>query len=182
MNDIFNEIMVKKEITVKRRMLDVLIVLTGLNLAFLSLRYLDIFAVVPVVAVIYFVPFLVKMRTVEFEYVLTNDQLDIDQITAKSRRKHLFTLDVRQIELLAPMIEDFKDEFYKGEFKKTIDCGTHPRAPGRWFIVFHDDREGRVRLIFEPNGKMVKNIALFSPRKVVGLAYLEEAQKAGDML
>lgn len=182
MADIFNEIMVRKRITPMRWAFDILLVFTGVNLGILSMIYLGILAAVAVPLLIFIVPWLVKTRYVEFEYVLTNDQLDIDRIVGKSRRKQLYSIDVRGIEILAPMIVDYKDDFNKGEFKKSVDCSTDREMPGRWFLIFNDDREGRTRLVFEPNAKMVRNIAALAPRKVKGMDYLEQALADGDML
>ena len=182
MNDIFNEIMIKKDITPGRWFFDILLVFTSVNIVILSLIYLAVFAVIPILAVIIFVPMILRGRTVEYEYVLTNDQLDFDKITGKRRRKQLYSLDVRNIELMAPMTVDFKDDFYAVKANKTVDLASNARAPGRWFVVFNDHKDGKVTVVFEPTVKMVRNIHLFAPRKIRGMEYLEEALESGDML
>ncbi len=182
MNDIFNEIMIKKDITPMRWFFDILLVFTSVNVVILSLIYLAFFAVIPILLVIIFVPMILRGRYVEFEYVLTNDQLDFDKIVGKRKRKQLYSLDVRTIELMAPMTVDFKDDFYAAKSNKTVDMASNARAPGRWFIVFNDHKDGKVTVVFEPTVKMVRNIHLFAPRKIKGMEYLDEALESGDML
>lgn len=182
MNDIFNEVMIKKDITLGRWLFDILLIFTSVNVVILSLMYLAFFAFIPILVVLILVPFLVRGRHVEYEYVLTNDQLDFDKITGKRRRKQLYSVDVRNIELMAPMTVDFKEDFFAAGSNKNVDLASNPRAPGRWFVVFNDHKDGRVTVVFEPTVNMVKNMYIFAPRKIKGMEYLEEALESGDML
>ncbi|MBR5869089.1 MAG: hypothetical protein IKZ21_06545 [Clostridia bacterium] len=181
-NDIFNEIMVRKDITLGRWLFDILLIFTSVFFTGLSLIYLGFFSVIPVLAIVILVPRLVAGRYVEFEYVLTNDQLDFDRIKGRKWRKQLYTLNVKNIEVMAPMTVDFKDTFFKVKYNKTVDMASNSRAPGRWFVVFNDHKDGKVCIIFEPTVKMVRNIHRFAPRKVEGMEYLEEALANGEML
>jgi len=181
-NDILNEILIKKDISPRRWVFDILVLFTSLNAVIASLIYLEVLAVIPVVLLLIVVPWIIGGRWVEYEYVLTNDQLDFDKITAKRRRKNLFSLDVKSMEFMAPMTEDFKQKFFDAKSNKTVDLASNPRAPGRWYIVFNAPREGKVTVVFEPTVKMVRNIYRFAPRKVLGLDYLDEALEKGDML
>ena len=182
MNDIYNEIMIKRDITASRWIFDILLVFTSINVVILSLMYLAFFAFIPILIVIILVPYLLRGRNVEYEYVLTNDQLDFDKIIGRRRRKQLYSLDVRNIELLAPMTVAYKEDFFAAKSNKTVDLASNARAPGRWFVVFNDHKDGKVTVVFEPTVNMVKNISIFIPRRIKGMEYLEEALESGDML
>jgi len=181
-NDILNEILIKKDISPLRWFFDILVIFTSLIIIIASLLFLEVMAVIPVVLLLIVVPWIIGGRWVEYEYVLTNDQLDFDKITAKRRRKNLFSLDVKTMEFMAPMTVDYKQQFFDAKANKTVDLASNPRAPGRWFIVFNSPRLGKVTVVFEPTVKMVRNIYRFAPRKVLGMDYLDEALENGDML
>ena len=174
--------MVKKDITMLRRVYDVLLVFTAINGIILSLIYLEVFAVIPIIALLILIPYLIRRRYVEFEYILTNDQLDFDKIYGKRYRKHLYTVNVREIELMAPMIIDFKDEFFNVRPQRNIDLSTNSHAPGRWFIAFSNHKDGKVCVVFEPTVKMAKNIYSFNSKKVLGMDYVDRALENGEML
>ncbi len=102
----------------------------------------------------------------EFEYIVTNGELDIDRIAAKRTRARLFSTSPKEIEVLAPLDEKYKDKYENGEFAKTIDASSSKTSPDRWFLIANTKKHGRVRVIFEPTEKMVENMRHFIPDKV----------------
>ena len=80
--------------------MDFLISIGGcLAAAFLSLIFLMFnsvlmgFGLFLIVASWYGAFMLSRSRYIEYEYALTNNEIDIDRISAKSRRKHVFNLN-----------------------------------------------------------------------------------------
>lgn len=54
-------------------------------------------------AVVMFVAYYITIQfSIEYEYVLTNDEIDIDRITNKSKRQRMANFKVRDIEDIAP--------------------------------------------------------------------------------
>ncbi len=82
---------------------------------------------------------------VEYEYIITNNELDIDKIIGKRTRKRLITLDLKRAE-----------EFCTYPPEKEIDCSTTVQAATGWekdarcLVVEHDDL-GKVSVIFNPD-------------------------------
>ena len=99
----------------------------------------------------------------EFEYILTNDELDVDKITARERRKQLLSVNVRSFEIFAPVRDEYKREFEDSTVAKRIDASSSPKSTKRWFAVFRDG-EKRTLLIFEPGKKMRASIRQLIPR------------------
>lgn len=49
--------------------------------------------------------YLVSNMDVEYEYIITNDEMDIDKIIGRRKRKRLITIDLRSAEDFAPLPE-----------------------------------------------------------------------------
>jgi len=103
---------------------------------------------------------------VEFEYIFTNGELDIDRIVYKKRRKRLLTIDVRAFELLAPMRKAYAHEFeQRREGANLLDIASSPRVEGRWFASFSKNGT-RTLMTFQPNEQVLEAIVKYIPGKV----------------
>ena len=82
---------------------------------------------------------------IEYEYIITNDELDIDKIIGKRKRKRLITLDLKRTE-----------DFCAYSADKDLNCDTTVQAATGWekdahcLVVNHEDL-GKVNLIFNPD-------------------------------
>lgn len=108
--------------------------------------------------------FLYKNFDLEFEYILTNDELDVDKIISRERRKHMLTVKVTDFEILAPYKDEYLDP-YRNTLEYTIDVSSHKKSPNRWFAVWANEGK-KTMLIFEPPEKMRAGIAVYIPRRV----------------
>ena len=105
-----------------------------------------------------------KSRYIEFEYALTNNELDIDKILAKSRRKRLITVNFKQIDICAKTDDiNFANEF-KNAPEKVYDC-TGMSENDTYFVDFNTSDQ-KTRVIFQPTDKMKENMRLINPRAV----------------
>lgn len=98
---------------------------------------------------------LLQRQQVEYEYSVTNGDLDIDIIYAQARRKHLLTIKPDQMEELA---------VYGGTpatGAKVIDCSSAADAKGRWQLLYKGS-QGKGSLIFEPSDQMVDTLRKFA--------------------
>lgn len=106
---------------------------------------------------------------IEYEYILTNNELDIDKIMAQSRRKRIITIDFKNIEICAPVDSpEYKHEFENTEgFSKTYDfTGVGIGDELNYFI--NTENEGtRVRVLFSPPEKILDAAQKFNPRKII---------------
>lgn len=109
---------------------------------------------------------LIKRTILEFEYIMTNNELDIDKIMAKSSRKRLITIDFKEIEIMAKV----NDPEHKCEFEnltssaKTLDC-TGDGSTDIYFIDFYKDGN-KFRVLFQPPMKLLEAAQKFNPRKI----------------
>lgn len=159
MNEYYIEQRVKQKTTTKTLLKMVGIVISG----FVGLYLAMVFPILFMLAVPYFA-FSIYFATrcnYEFEYLYFQGSLDIDRISAKSSRKRLMTVDVKEIEVLAPT---GSHELKRYANVKTLDCSSNTGAKTYELVA---TRKGQlVRIIFEPEQKLVDGIRLITPRKV----------------
>lgn len=109
---------------------------------------------------------LFRRMNLEFEYIVTNGEMDVDKIMGRTTRKRLLTVDCRTFDILAPYKEEYRNEFTSQTIANRIDVSSHPQAPGRWFAVFHAKDGVRTLLIFEPNEKILDAFRIFIRSKI----------------
>ena len=96
----------------------------------------------------------------EYEYILTNDDLDIDKITGKRKRKRLITLKMNTVEEFG---------IYDGTNGANADAtviasdGTNINA---YYLIAKHKTHGRTMLIFSPDSRMVEMILETLPYKI----------------
>ena len=99
----------------------------------------------------------------EYEYIFTNGDLDIDVIYNRSRRKRIFTTNMKDIELMAHIEDNNKaGEFHGAQETKNFSSGVN--GPDTYvFLTTHNNK--RVKIIFEPNEMMLKAISQVVTRR-----------------
>lgn len=170
--DVFIEHLVKKRPTTGDRLkivgLCLAAVLLILLLFILSglLRPLAMFVLLLVAGVIYGWWKLLNSFRVEYEYALTNGEMDVDKIIAQSRRKRLVTVNLRNIELMAPVHGGKSAEYGSARVAQTIDASVSPNDADAWFILFQKENSGLTRLVFTPDERIIEGAKIAAPRKV----------------
>ena len=172
--DVFVEYLVKRKNTGKTIALKILIIfgtillcLVLLTLCFIKSIHTFSFVFFCLIAgVIYGAWWLMRSFKVEYEYIVTNGEMDVDKIMGQQKRKRLISINFRNIEIMAPMGGEHKGEFENQSIPKTIDASALKEEKGAYFIVMRHDRQGMVRIIFTPNEKIIKSAQSVAPRKV----------------
>ena len=82
----------------------------------------------------------------------------------KEKRKHMLSMNVQDMELLAPE-GSFQLQSYRTGKVYDYSSGD-PAATGRYVLVFTRSGE-TVKVLFEPNRDLVEGFFLLAPRKVI---------------
>ena len=106
--------------------------------------------------------YLVRILNTEYEYIIVNDSMDIDKITAKASRKTLLTVDLHTVEEYGEADERAFSRLKDMDFAKVQDFTSHVQAPGRWYLIYSDNGN-RSMLFLEPNDKMLSGFRMFAP-------------------
>jgi hypothetical protein len=163
MNQLYAEADVKRKNTIVTMALRFFMIL-GIVLGFLMLMYGGIFSIIGIVLIIVIV-FMFPKLNVEYEYVFVDGQLDFDRITAKSKRKTMLRIDFEQVDIMAPINSHSLDE-YKNIQCEQKDYSSREKSDSVYAIISSHGGK-KLKILFEPNERMIGMIKQKSPRKVV---------------
>ncbi|MEE1043164.1 MAG: DUF6106 family protein [Clostridia bacterium] len=168
--DFFNEWIVKKKKNIQDIMSIIIIFFTALLFLYLVLVQLGagkvVFLIPVEIALIAYVAYyLWSSLNVEFEYSVTNGDLDIDKIVAKKRRKKLVRIKLKDIEYFAPLDDNHINVAEDPSVDKVIDASSDIDSPKVYFAIYFNNSE-KVCLLFEPTDKMIENFADYIPRSL----------------
>lgn len=162
--DVFCEYIVRRKNTVTDYLL---IAASGIGAALLSIiilmfnSYLFGFGLLLIAAVWYGLYILIKSKQIEYEYILTNSELDVDKIMGRRRRKRIISLDFKHIELCAKVDDERYSSQLSNKPDKVYDF-TGMSDNDKYFVDFHS-KENRTRIYFQPTDKMKENIRIMNP-------------------
>ena len=164
-NDVFKEQLIKVEQTSTTSAKKTGIIIAAIIVAIAAFTFGGTF-LGPLVVVGVFIgaSYLVKGMNLEYEYILTNNELDIDKIMNKERRKRCFTVDLNEINIMAHVDNGMK----KAELdraQKTIDVSSGQKGPNTYALVFMHENT-LTKMIFEPNDDLKQLIYRQVPSKI----------------
>lgn len=105
---------------------------------------------------------LIKRYDIEYEYIFTNGDLDIDKIMGASTRKRLITVKISEasdIGILKSLDSDGRTV--------VLASANDPSADDYYLDVKHK-KHGDVRIIFTPNEDILRVMKPFFPRTMKG--------------
>ena len=157
MGDVFKEQIVQRKQTAKdvaiRICLGILVVLIFFVSTAIGLAQ---FSVLVTAAAAFGAAYLMSFLKVEYEYIFTNGELDIDVIYNRSRRKRVFSANVKDFDIMshvenkthAGSFENFQDfrDYSSGE----VTSSTYA------FMINYNSKQ--TKILIEPNEKMLKAI------------------------
>lgn len=178
--DSFKEQIIKKQATNKDNVTRVLIILATLALAFaivfISILYPKIFVmgIFLACASIYGGVYLMQNLSVEYEYIFTNGDLDVDKILAARSRKRLITVKVGDATDIGPC-----DDHSDGGKTLVLASAFEPEMQDYYLDVKHKSY-GEVRVIFTPDDDMLMMIKSHLPRSLRSKINLAPKDTVGE--
>lgn len=166
MDNTFIECMVRRDDNTARIIKKTGIILGALVINALALLTITMFFSVVLVATCLVIYFFWRRIDREYEYIYTDGLLDIDVIYGRTSRKRLLSADARDFQFIVP--GDSKEHYNQLEAKydKVIDAGRGGVNDKTYIgVVTKDDKS--VKLLFEPNERIVAALKKYAPRKFV---------------
>ena len=171
--DDFIEYLVKKQATTKMLVEKTLIILASIVLAIVCFMFcissnqiISFVGALLAVGAIYGGWYLSRSFKLEFEYIVTGTDMDVDKIIAQSRRKRVISLSLRNIEIMAPAKESYRREIETPSIKTRIDASTG-NPDDTYFAKFDGGAEkGLTLLLFSPDNRIIQCAKKAAPRKV----------------
>lgn len=164
--DTFIEKIVARKKTSKDMMFNIGIILAGLILFFAlqMVPFLSSFFLLILVGVIYGAYQLIKSRNIEFEYVVTNGDLDIDKIIAQRKRKRIFSASCKEFDIVAKVKSSHYGHHVE-TIKNRFEAVSSMDSDNVFFATLNYKGEKTV-VFFEPDERMLNNFKTFIPRKI----------------
>ncbi len=169
--DVFIEHIVKKRATgtdtaKKFGLVLVLAILVALCICFIPMEFMTI-GFLLVFGACYGAYWLISGMSIEYEYILTNGELDIDKIIAQRKRKRLATVNVKTFEAFGP----YKPaEHANRDYDNRILACESEDSEGVMYATFRHNVLGHCLLVFNPDERVYNGIKSYLPRMVGGNA------------
>jgi hypothetical protein len=168
--DTYIERIIKRKADSRQRLARLAIVLGGFVLVMASVVLGNMigFQLFPIIFALscFFGYRFMKQQSWEFEYAVTNGEIDVDRIYGQSARKRVVTVDCKNIDVFLPMVPENAGEYQSKTIKVTIDAASASDAEGRWFAIFQGKDGQRTMLVFEPDERMLNVINAALPRRL----------------
>ncbi|MBQ8966174.1 DUF6106 family protein [Ruminococcus sp.] len=164
--DSFKEQIIKKENTSRDSTLRFLIAFASVALAFAVIMFaIMMMAFLPIAffiaaLMIYGGVHLIQNLSLEYEYIFTNGDLDVDKVIAARSRKHLVTIKVND----ATDIGEYNGSD-SGDRTVVMASAMNSELTDWYLDVKHPDH-GDTRLIFTPDDDMLRVIKSHLPRTI----------------
>lgn len=131
--------------------------------------YVSFLVPVLLVGLVYGLWYMLTGMNREYEYIVTNGDLDIDMIIARRKRKRVFSCRAKEVELMAKVGSDDYRQAEKSN-RKLLDCSASLKAPDNWFILA-EYKGQRLMVVFAPEERMLKSMKRFNPSKIKYVQY-----------
>ena len=100
--------------------------------------------------------YLISGMSCEYEYIITNGELDVDKIIAQRKRKRMLTISISAFEDFGK-IDDAPDV----DKEATVVSAIEPDTSTCCYADFTHPSHGKVRLLFSPNQRMIEGMTPF---------------------
>ena len=158
MKDLFYEQLVKrKEIASPKFIRIAVIVLIAFLMTIGALMFGFISVVVAVVLGVASFFYIFPHSSMEYEYALSNYDMDIDAIYNRSKRESIMSFDIRKAEMIAPKGSSKLAYFQP---KKTLDF-TSGNADARVYSIMINLDKVLYNILIEPDDQMLDNIRVW---------------------
>lgn len=124
------------------------------------------YVIAPLIFAIFYAAYrMISIFDVEFEYALTNGELDVDKIYRKKRRKHVISIDSKAFIEFGKRADEDKTVNNKTEYARVIDACAHSKNFEDYYAVFYKNGQ-KIKLYFNPTLKMIDIFKVYAPRVV----------------
>ena len=150
--DTFFEQIVKKNKGAKEWAIILGAVLGGMVLAVGAYFLVNAFFILALAGIIYGVWWLITNQNIEYEYCVTNGDIDVDQITARRKRRRLVSVPGRKIETLQPFTKDTA----VGKYQRYVMVAPSLQAEGLWYFTYNSKKNGHTFVVFQPDERVLR--------------------------
>ncbi|MBR5223677.1 MAG: hypothetical protein IKV81_05905 [Clostridia bacterium] len=120
-----------------------------------------------IIGILYGAWWLSTKFNVEYEYIVTNEDMDVDKIINKSARKRLASITLSKVE----RVEKFNPALIQNVKKESLLFACDQNDPNAYLIVTSPDDSKVNYIVFSPNEKLQAAIKKSLPKFVANSAF-----------
>ena len=149
--DSFFEQIVKKKKGAREWTIIVAVLLVALAVLAVAAIFATMFIIIAAAGIVYGAWWLATTQNVEFEYCVTNGDIDVDKIIARRKRMRLVSVSGRKIRALAP----YDPAKPLGKFQRTVMVAPSLNEEGLWYFTYHSKKNGDTLVVFQPDDRVL---------------------------
>lgn len=160
MSDLYSELLVSRKSSAKDGVIRVLLIgvtAVAAALAILTFNWIIFLVAVALGVLDYFV---IPKLNVEFEYLIVNDEIDVDKIFSKAKRKKAMQIDLKKAELIAPLGSHRLDSYQN---LKTIDFSANDKEK-RPYVIVTSEKNEMVKILLQLDQNTFQSMKRRMPR------------------
>nr|WP_302599571.1 DUF6106 family protein [uncultured Cellulosilyticum sp.] len=163
----FKEYMIKQKKSAKDITMQALIVVCAAVIILLAMTMGGaIFGPIITIAALLGAGYLFIMFSREYEYILTNEELDIDVIYNRSKRKRVTTVNLRKIDVMAAMDDaNHRHEIDGKGVAKVINASDNSNDKNT-YVIIGQTQFGATKIILSPSEDFLDEMFRQSPNKI----------------
>lgn len=166
MADVFKEYRIEQKKTSQDHLKQVGIVVGAIAMCIVLLMINFSIGFMLDIAVVCGAGYLVSRLNKEYEYTLTNSEIDIDVIYNKNSRKRIITIDIKKANVMASI----KDERHLDEINKpnlkVINTSDNANDESTYAIITESEKVGLCKVLISPNDSLLDELYKQAPNKV----------------
>lgn len=172
MAEVFKEYLIKQKKSPIDTMMQVGLVVGAIILSIIAFVVGgDLIGPIIIVGIVFGAGFLFNKFSREYEYILTNNELDIDVVFNRSSRKRVMTINMKKIDIMASI----KDEKYAAELNKAglkvINASENTNEENTYAIITQSEKYGACKILITPDDVMLDHLYKQAPNKVFKKRY-----------
>lgn len=136
------------------------IALAAIIIMIASYLFIPTLFIVIAALIIYGAYKLYSMLSVEYEYIITNSEMDIDKIVSKSSRKRVMNFDLTSVERIEKYRQGLPDDIMKNCL---FACNPTDNA---YVFVIKPDGKAKQTVVIAPDERMIDAMRKFLPKYV----------------
>lgn len=163
MDEVFVEQIIKRGTNLSGillRILSIFIVLIGV----MSMMVLGMLGFTITILLIYAAYMVWTYTSVEYEYSFLNGELSIDKILGQRKRKFIADYDIKEAEIIAPVMSD---QVVRASMNAVVKDYSAGGKHGEVYAIIINNANGKVKVLFEPNEKVIEAMHHVRPNIVI---------------
>ena len=94
--------------------------------------------------------YIIGSQNIEYEYCVTNGDIDVDCIIARRKRKRIVSVSGRKVESLLPY------DANKGTagYQRVVVAAPSLQESGLWCFTYHSKKNGHTLVVFQPDDRV----------------------------